>query len=68
MNEVVISFGESTNLYDLQTGSVIASFNLPPAAPHASAVVPSKNGQGGLIFSMAATKPLLHVYSFQKVW
>jgi len=67
MNEVLISVAECTNIYDLQTGSSIASFSLPPAVPHATAVLPSKNGLGGLILSTAAAKPVLHVYSFQKV-
>ncbi|KAG9057857.1 Pre-rRNA-processing protein ipi3 [Serendipita sp. 407] len=66
MNELILSGADTTTLYDPQTGSCISSLNIPPGSSRAMAVVPSKNGQGGLIFSVAAYKPLLHVYSFQK--
>jgi hypothetical protein len=65
--ELVLSSAENISLYDLANGSLLFSFNIPQSAAHATAVIPTKNGRGGLLFSSEATKPILHVYSFQKV-
>ncbi|CAG7851713.1 SubName: Full=Related to WD-repeat protein crb3 {ECO:0000313/EMBL:CCA68749.1} [Serendipita indica DSM 11827] len=67
MNELLVAAADSVGLYNIQTGGApVAAFGIPPAAQNATALVPTKNNQGGLVFSAAASKPLLHVYSFQK--
>jgi hypothetical protein len=67
MQHLLFASADSSALYNEHNGALVASFNTPRSHPHATAIVPSTPTQGGLIFSTAATKPLLHVYAFQKV-
>ncbi|KAJ7089699.1 WD40 repeat-like protein, partial [Mycena belliarum] len=53
-------------LHDLQTSSTLASFKQTNAAPHGTAFVCSKNGQGGILFAAQHDKSILNVYNFQK--
>lgn len=53
-------------LHDLQTGSVLSSFKQTSSAPHCSAFVETKDGQGGVMFAAQSDKALLNVYNFQK--
>ncbi|KAJ7623486.1 WD40 repeat-like protein [Roridomyces roridus] len=56
----------SLTVHDLQTGSTLASFKQTSAPPHGTAVVPSQNGQGGILLSAQQDKSILNVYNFQK--
>ncbi|KAJ6496765.1 WD40 repeat-like protein [Mycena vulgaris] len=53
-------------VHDLQTGSTLASFKQTNAATHGTAVVPSQNGQGGILLAAQHDKSILNVYNFQK--
>jgi pre-rRNA-processing protein IPI3 len=54
-------------LHDIQTGSSLASFKQTNAAQHCTAIVESRNGQGGFMLSAQPDKSILNVYNFQKV-
>lgn len=54
-------------LHDLQTSNVLSSFKQTCSAPHCSAVVETKDGQGGIMLAAQSDKALLNVYHFQKV-
>ncbi|KAK2463636.1 hypothetical protein APHAL10511_004387 [Amanita phalloides] len=73
LHQVVLSASASTNsgpgsisLHDIQTGVIVASFKHSSAAPHCTAVVESKNSQGGFLLSSQPDKPILNVYNYQK--
>ncbi|KAJ7173763.1 WD40 repeat-like protein [Mycena filopes] len=53
-------------IHDLHTGSTLASFKQTNAAAHGTAVVQSKDGQGGILFAAQHDKSILNVYNFQK--
>ncbi|KAG8930600.1 Pre-rRNA-processing protein ipi3 [Tulasnella sp. 408] len=53
-------------LYDIQTGSQLASFKQTSAPIHSTAIVETKSQQGGLILASQPDKAILNVYSFQK--
>ncbi|KZP01727.1 WD40 repeat-like protein [Calocera viscosa TUFC12733] len=53
-------------MHDLQTGTVLASFKQTAAGPHCTAVVPSAEGQGGVLLAAQPDKALMNAYSFQK--
>lgn len=62
------SVGTGTiTLHDIQTGATLASFKQTSADKHSTAIIPTRNGQGGLICAAQSEKSLLHVYNFQKV-
>ncbi|KAG6381540.1 hypothetical protein JVT61DRAFT_130 [Boletus reticuloceps] len=53
-------------LHDLQTSNVLSSFKQTNSAPHCSAFVETKDGQGGIMLAAQSDKTLLNVYNFQK--
>ena len=53
-------------LHDLQTSNVLSSFKQTSSAPHCSAFVETKDGQGGIMLAAQSDKALLNVYNFQK--
>ncbi|KZT59866.1 WD40 repeat-like protein [Calocera cornea HHB12733] len=53
-------------LHDLQTGTQLASFKQTAASQHCTGVVPSSEGQGGVLLAAQPDKALCNVYSFQK--
>ncbi|KIO25848.1 hypothetical protein M407DRAFT_24804 [Tulasnella calospora MUT 4182] len=53
-------------LYDIQTGSQLASFKQTSASIHSTAIVETKSQQGGLILASQPDKAILNVYTFQK--
>ncbi|KAF8449110.1 WD40-repeat-containing domain protein [Boletus edulis BED1] len=53
-------------LHDLQTSNVLSSFKQTNSAPHCSAFVETKDGQGGIMVAAQSDKTLLNVYNFQK--
>ncbi|KAH9935059.1 WD40 repeat-like protein [Amylocystis lapponica] len=53
-------------LHDVQTGTTLASFKQTSAGPHSTAVVQSRNGQGGFMLAAQPDKSILNVYNFQK--
>ena len=57
----------SVLFHDISAGTPLASFKLSTAAKHSTAIVSSTGSEGGLIFAVQSDKPLLNVYSFQKV-
>lgn len=56
----------SIALYDIQTGSQLASFKQTSASIHSTAIVGTKAEQGGLIVASQPDKAILNVYTFQK--
>ena len=54
-------------LHDIQTGSVLASYKQTSAGPNSTAVVPSRDGQGGFMLASQQDKSIMNVYNFQKV-
>jgi hypothetical protein len=54
-------------LHDIQTGASLASFKHTNAAKNCTALIPTREAQGGLMLAIQPDKALLHVYSFQKV-
>ena len=57
----------TVTVHDLQSGTILASFKHTNAARHCTAVVESRDGQGGFILSAQPDKSILNVYHFQKV-
>jgi pre-rRNA-processing protein IPI3 len=55
------------SVHDIQTTSTLASFKQSTAGLHCTAVVESRNGQGGFVLAAQSDKSILNVYSFQKV-
>ncbi|CAL1714772.1 unnamed protein product [Somion occarium] len=53
-------------LHDIQTGSTFASFKQTSARTNSTAVVPTRDGQGGFILSAQPEKSIMNVYNFQK--
>ncbi|KAF7317909.1 WD40 repeat-like protein [Mycena kentingensis (nom. inval.)] len=53
-------------VHDLKTGATLASFKQSSSAPHSTAVVPTKDRIGGLIFAVQQEKSILNLYNFQK--
>ncbi|KAG8942725.1 Pre-rRNA-processing protein ipi3 [Tulasnella sp. 424] len=56
----------SIALYDIQTGSQLASFKQTSASIHSTAIVGTKAEKGGLIVASQPDKAILNVYTFQK--
>ena len=54
-------------LHDIQTGSVLAAYKQTSAGPNNTAVVPSRDGQGGFMLASQPDKSIMNVYNFQKV-
>jgi pre-rRNA-processing protein IPI3 len=67
MNEMILGVGEVMTLYDPQTAAAIVSFKTSSSPSRGTAVVKTKHGIGGLILSASDEKPILSVFSFQKV-
>ena len=57
----------TVTLHDIQTGTTLASFKQTSAAPHCTAVMPSRDGQGGFMLTAQTDKSIMNVYNFQKV-
>ena len=58
----------TVTVHDLDTGTTLASLKHTNAAQHCTAVVESRDGQGGFVLSAQPDKSILNVYHFQKVW
>ncbi|CAK5273820.1 unnamed protein product [Mycena citricolor] len=56
----------SIAFHDLKTGSTLASFKQTTSALHSTAVVQTRDGQGGLLFAAQQDKSIMNVYNFQK--
>ena len=67
MNEIILCVGEVITLYDPQTAAAIVSFKTSLSPSRGTVVVKTKHGIGGLILSASEEKPILSVFSFQKV-
>jgi pre-rRNA-processing protein IPI3 len=62
------SLGAGTfSLFDISTGSSIASFKQTNAASRCAQVLPTVGDVGGLLFAAQSDKSVLNVYNFQKV-
>ena len=55
------------SLHDIQTGSTLVSFKQTSAGSHCTAVVQTRNGQGGFMLAAQPDKSIMNVYNFQKV-
>lgn len=55
-------------LHDIQSGSTLATFKQTSAQKNCSAVIPTRDGQGGFMLTAQSDKSILNVYNFQKVW
>ncbi|KAH8093781.1 WD40 repeat-like protein [Cristinia sonorae] len=53
-------------LHDIQTGSSLATFKQTSAQKNCTAVVPTRNGQGGFMLAAQSDKSIMNVYNFQK--
>ena len=53
--------------HDIQSGASLASFKHTNAAKNCTALIPTREAQGGLMLAVQPDKALLNVYSFQKV-
>ncbi|KAH8111012.1 pre-rRNA-processing protein IPI3 [Phellopilus nigrolimitatus] len=53
-------------LHDFQTGSLLASFKQTCADTHSTAVLQTKNGEGGFVLAAQPDKSILNAYYFQK--
>lgn len=53
--------------HDIQSGASLASFKHTNAAKNCTALIPTREAQGGLMLAVQPDKALLQVYSFQKV-
>ncbi|ETW79118.1 hypothetical protein HETIRDRAFT_156059 [Heterobasidion irregulare TC 32-1] len=56
----------AVTFHDIQTGSSLASFKQTSSASHCTAVVNTRDGQGGFILAAQPDKTILNMYSFQK--
>ncbi|KLO17981.1 pre-rRNA-processing protein IPI3 [Schizopora paradoxa] len=56
----------SVAFHDLQTGSLLANFKQTNASANCTAVLKTKNGQGGFVLAAQPDKPVLNAYVFQK--
>lgn len=54
-------------IHDIQTGSSLATFKQTSAINHSTAVIESRDGQGGFMLAAQPDKSILNVYNFQKV-
>ncbi|KAI0352337.1 WD40 repeat-like protein [Trametes cingulata] len=54
------------SLHDIQTGTSLASWKQTSAGTHCSAVVQSRDGQGGFMLAAQQDKSIMNVYNFQK--
>ncbi len=57
----------SVAFHDLQTGSLLANFKQTNAHKNCTAVLQTKDGQGGFVLAAQPDKPILNAYGFQKV-
>ncbi|KAI9064113.1 WD40 repeat-like protein [Trametes sanguinea] len=53
-------------LHDIQTGTSLASWKQSSAGLHCTALVQSRDGQGGFMLAAQQDKSILNVYNFQK--
>ncbi|OSX64261.1 hypothetical protein POSPLADRAFT_1137645 [Postia placenta MAD-698-R-SB12] len=54
------------SLHDIQNGTSLASFKQTSSGAHCTAVVQSRNGQGGFMLAAQPEKSIMNVYNFQK--
>ena len=54
-------------LHDIQNGTPLASWKQTSARLHCTAVVQTRDGQGGFVLAAQQDKSILNVYNFQKV-
>ncbi|KAI0367031.1 WD40 repeat-like protein [Pilatotrama ljubarskyi] len=54
------------SLHDIQTGTSLASWKQTSAGTHCTAVVQSRDGQGGFTLAAQQEKSIMNVYNFQK--
>ena len=54
-------------VHDFQTGTLLASFKQTCADVHSTAVIPTRNGEGGFMLAAQPDKSILNAYYFQKV-
>ncbi|KAH9000358.1 WD40 repeat-like protein [Lactarius akahatsu] len=52
--------------HDIQSGASLASFKHTNAAKNCTALIPTREAQGGLMLAVQPDKALLNIYSFQK--
>ena len=57
----------SIAFHDIRTGGVLATFKQTNSRAHCTALVETKDGQGGFILSAQQDKSILNVYNYQKV-
>ena len=55
------------SLHNIQTGITLATFKQTSAPLHSTAIVQTRDGQGGFMLAAQADKSILSVYNFQKV-
>lgn len=55
------------SLHNIQTGTTLATFKQTTTNSHNTAVVQTKDGQGGFMLAAQADKSIMNVYNFQKV-
>ncbi|KAG9088248.1 Pre-rRNA-processing protein ipi3, partial [Ceratobasidium sp. 370] len=53
-------------VHDVTTGTSLATYKQTSSFVHGTAVVESRQAQGGFIISAQADKPVLNIYHFQK--
>ncbi|KAL5492469.1 IPI3 [Sanghuangporus weigelae] len=56
----------AVTIHDFQTGSLLASFKQTCSDIHSTAVLQTKDGQGGFILAVQPDKSILNTYYFQK--
>ncbi|KAI0641918.1 WD40 repeat-like protein [Trametes meyenii] len=54
------------SLHDIQTGTSLASWKQTSAGTHCTAMVQSRDGQGGFVLAAQQDKSIMNVYNFQK--
>ncbi|TBU49181.1 WD40 repeat-like protein [Dichomitus squalens] len=54
------------SLHDIQTGTSLASWKQSSSSSHCTAVVQSRDGQGGYMLVAQQDKSIMNVYNFQK--
>lgn len=61
------ALGQGAVAVHLMNGTSLATFKQTSAPAHGTAAIQTQGGLGGIILSAQPEKPLLNVYSFQKV-
>ncbi|KAH9169914.1 WD40 repeat-like protein [Lactarius sanguifluus] len=66
LQEVVSTGNGSILFHDIQSGASLASFKHTNAAKNCTALIPTREAQGGLMLAVQPDKALLNIYTFQK--